>query len=87
MGRKINDLTGRVFGRLLVVRQNGKLGTGIAWLCVCDCGKTTTVRSQCLTEGQTQSCGCFKIEQHKKFFLNYRLSRNRDIFKEPIETP
>lgn len=32
------------------------------WLCVCDCGKTTTVQANNLLSGNTKSCGCHKVE-------------------------
>ena len=40
------DLTGRRFGRLLVIRPNGRVKWGkwqSAWLCRCDCGAEITV--------------------------------------------
>ena len=58
------DLTGRRFGRLLVVeRTDAKTANGIRlWLCRCDCGSTASVRTTCLNAGQTRSCGCLRGE-------------------------
>lgn len=50
-----NDLTGRRFGRLVVVRQDGADCD-----CICDCGKSITVKSYNLTNGRIKSCGCLK---------------------------
>ena len=50
-----NDLTGRRFGRLVVVRQDGADCD-----CMCDCGKNITVKSYNLTNGRIKSCGCLK---------------------------
>lgn len=61
------DLTGKRFGRLTVIRQDGyhyypgsKRKT--QWLCKCDCGNTVTVIGSDLNNGHTQSCGCFRKE-------------------------
>src|SRR5690606_4264176 len=32
------------------------------WLCKCDCGNTTTIRSDGLTTGHAKSCGCLQKE-------------------------
>lgn len=59
---KLIDLTGKRFGRLLVVsRAENKSGT-VAWKCKCDCGNETVVRSDCLRIGKIQSCGCLRNE-------------------------
>lgn len=59
---KLIDLTGKRFGRLLVVsRSENKSGT-VAWKCKCDCGNETVVRSDCLRIGKIQSCGCLRNE-------------------------
>jgi hypothetical protein len=59
------DLTGKRFGRLLVVAraENGRGGRR-RWVCVCDCGNTTTVFGHCLRRRDaTRSCGCLAREQ------------------------
>lgn len=52
------DLAGQEFGLLTAVRPNGHLDKRIAWLCRCECGNETTVRSTYLVRGHTRSCGC-----------------------------
>ena len=54
------DLTGKRFGKLLVLREDGRIREGRAWLCVCDCGQETRVPQGSLTRKTTptQSCGC-----------------------------
>jgi hypothetical protein len=60
---KIKDLTGQKFNRLTVITDSGKRLYGIAlWLCKCECGKETTVRSDHLRSGATKSCGCLHRE-------------------------
>ena len=56
-GVRSADLTGRRFGRLVVIDR----ADARRWRCVCDCGETTTVRAWCLTGGSTGSCG-----QHRR---------------------
>ncbi len=61
--RTSDDISGRRFGRLSVTRQAGvgKFGKRL-WLCLCDCGKQTTIATGALTTGNTTSCGCWKLE-------------------------
>jgi hypothetical protein len=56
------DITGQKFGRLKAVSYayTDKRGRAV-WLCLCDCGNTTTVVSSNLKCG-TNSCGCLKKE-------------------------
>lgn len=55
----MKDLTGETFGRLFVLRQNGRDKDGcVLWLCRCTCGKDVTVSSNKLRTGHTKSCGC-----------------------------
>lgn len=60
--RKSNakDLRGQRFGRLVVWKRAGTVGSRALWRCKCDCGKLTNVRSIDLLNGNTKSCGCLK---------------------------
>lgn len=67
MGRRVVDLAGIRFGRLVAlclhaipamwkgVRQNAR------WICLCDCGKETVVSSGHLRAGCVVSCGCYRL--------------------------
>lgn len=57
------DLTGRRFGRLMVVRRaaNNKNGDP-AWHCVCDCGTEKVVSGSASRQGHTRSCSCLRRE-------------------------
>lgn len=60
------DLTGKRFGRLLVLREVERASNSPRnrkWLCLCDCGKETTVYANKLKSGHTMSCGCIRDEQ------------------------
>lgn len=59
------DLTGKTFGDLKVLRLNTKVHSGYNhtfYDVECKCGSTYTVRSDALTSGNTNSCGCSKLE-------------------------
>lgn len=65
--RELDDLTGKRFGRLLVierssdyVRRDGSKEP--RWKCRCDCGNTTAVASGNLKSGAVSSCGCLRKE-------------------------
>ncbi len=63
MGKPI-DLTGKRFGRLIVVRFARKNKFGLLyWSCLCDCGEKRVVRGNDLRGGISKSCGCFQREQ------------------------
>ena len=56
--RKI-DLTGRRFGRLVVIEEAGRdKFKRTMWKCRCDCGKEKIVPYAQLARGETRSCGC-----------------------------
>lgn len=58
------DLTGKRFGRLLVLGEP-QVGTrGTIWKCLCDCGTICYKVSADLVHGNTKSCGCYKAELH-----------------------
>ncbi|MDE7219307.1 MAG: hypothetical protein K2O45_06780 [Oscillospiraceae bacterium] len=52
------DLAGQRFGRLTVVRPAENIGSRTAWLCRCDCGGETVVKTCHLRGGKCTSCGC-----------------------------
>lgn len=54
------DLTGQKFGRLSVLQKSGASFGAALWLCMCDCGIPTLVRSYDLRRGHIQSCGCHR---------------------------
>lgn len=60
---RLNDLTDRRFGRLVVIRRAENRGRHTMWECVCDCGNYHIAISDNLTRGKTKSCGCLNSEQ------------------------
>lgn len=61
-GRKIQDLTERIFGRLEVIGQHEARNphNEIQWDCVCICGKKVIATGRALKTGTTKSCGCYR---------------------------
>lgn len=57
----VNNLKGRVFGDLYVVRRTTSTPDGCAtWLCICVCGKMKSYRSNNLVTGNSKNCGCMR---------------------------
>jgi hypothetical protein len=54
----MHDLTGKRFGRLLVLRIADKFNSHWRWLCKCDCGAQKAIDGYSLQRGATISCGC-----------------------------
>ena len=77
MGKFI-DMTGKRFGRLMVIsRVEGNQGGVIKWLCKCDCGSNTTVSGKSLRKGETKSCGCLKLDLRREAFTTHGKSETR----------
>lgn len=68
------DITGKRFGRLVVVKfmHMGNYGQSY-WECVCDCGEVVTIRKSHLGT-TTISCGCFNRERASKWLAKYASS-------------
>jgi len=59
--RQFIDMTGKRFGYLTVLRQDGRYKNGrLLWMCRCDCGKEWRVEGTNLRRGQVKGCGCQK---------------------------
>ena len=59
------NLTGKIFGRLVVVGPDGRQGREILWLCICNCFNAVSVKTGNLSSGNTKSCGCLSRENSK----------------------
>jgi len=55
---KLVDLTGRRFGRLVVIDRAMNRKRRVVWKCLCDCGNEAIVRTDHLRGGYVKSCGC-----------------------------
>lgn len=57
----MKDLTGKRFGKLMVLEDLEKVKNGSrVWLCKCDCGNTKEVTTRDLNNHRVASCGCSK---------------------------
>lgn len=57
----LHDLTGQIFGRLLVLYRDMNYRKGRArWICRCSCGREISVIGASLLTGNTKSCGCLQ---------------------------
>lgn len=54
------DLTGKRFGKWLVLERVSPPGKPLFWSCRCDCGTVKLVGGQMLRIGESKSCGCIK---------------------------
>jgi len=62
------DLTGKKFGRLTVLRRGGYKGREKLWWCQCDCGSAEKlIYGKYLKNGKTKSCGCYSSELTKEY--------------------
>lgn len=59
------DLTGRRFSRLVVIKETGRFRGGAVWLCQCDCGKMKEIPAAYLKNGRAKSCGCLQSDNGK----------------------
>jgi len=73
MSRKIINLIGKNFGKLIVLELDSiNKKQGALWKCICDCGNPNIiiVQGTNLRNNHTKSCGCLKTGSNKKY--NYR---------------
>lgn len=59
---RVIDLTGKIFGRLTVLRRGPNIGQTPGWSCSCDCGNPEPIllRADQLKKGIPGDCGCSK---------------------------
>lgn len=72
------NLTGRIFGWLLVIGQatRGK-SYDTKWVCVCKCGIKRIVYGMSLKSNSTKSCRCYSSERLRKLKTTHGMSRSK----------
>lgn len=65
---KLNDLKGKVFKKLTVIKRVENKGEKVAWLCECECGNNLIVESRALTSDRISDCGC--VERNRIEVIN-----------------
>lgn len=76
------DLTGDVYGRLVVINKSEK--GGIFWDCLCSCGNSISTSSKSLKSGYTKSCGCLREETAKSNIMTF-INKIREEQGLPID--
>ena len=77
MGKKL-DLRGQKFGKLTVLRENGRdKHNNVLWLCRCECGNEVTVRCSSLRSEKTTSCGCYQRERTVESHTTHGMNKTR----------
>lgn len=73
-----NRIHGKRFGRLTVLRQTHVKDEkqNCLWECVCECGKYTLVPKYRLMSGQTESCGCLRLQSLEKAAQSFPKSKD-----------
>ena len=66
VGRKAEDLTGRVFEKLTVLERAENRNSLVMWKCRCSCGQLTLASSHDLKMGLKKSCGCLRRESRRR---------------------
>lgn len=74
---RLNDLTGKKYGRLEVLLRAVSDSKKAMWLCHCDCGEEKTVRSDHLMSGRVVSCGCYVREVASQNNRRHGMSKTR----------
>nr|DAM23127.1 MAG TPA: HOMEOBOX PROTEIN PAX-6/DNA COMPLEX, PAIRED DOMAIN, TRANSCRIPTION, PROTEIN-DNA.5A [Caudoviricetes sp.] len=62
---KVVDLTGEIYGKLVVLELDHVEKSRRYWKCKCECGNITVVIEGNLKSGTTKSCGCLRRESKK----------------------
>jgi len=70
--------SGDRYGKLMVLNDGENIERRKYFLCKCDCGNITTIRSDAISGG-TQSCGCITKEIASKFWKKHGM-RNKRIY-------
>lgn len=75
------DITGKKFNRLTAIRlhhiEKYNHGTRHFWEFQCDCGKIIILNKSNVTDGHTQSCGCYHSQKTKECNIKHGMSYSR----------
>lgn len=78
---RIQNITGETFNRLTakeyMYTEKGKSST---WMCQCTCGKEISVELSSLRNGNTQSCGCLRLERTREKNTSHNKSHTSEYY-------
>lgn len=77
-----NNLSGLVFNRLTVIGRDPE--DFHKFLCSCECGNTSSVKSYALKSGKTKSCGCLASEKSAETLEAYKQKYRADKGLDPL---
>lgn len=77
---RAGDLTGKRFGRLVVIRLSNIRNFSTYWLCKCNCGKEKEIIRSSLIRGLTNSCGCIRKETRKRKRTEYGFTAKNTVY-------
>lgn len=85
-------MIGKKFGRLIVLKYSHSYKHHRFWLCKCDCGNQSKIKTKYLNNGDTKSCGCLVKEISSKNSKNmYKKSsackRKEGIYFDGVKHP
>lgn len=78
--KRVLDLTNQRFGRLTVEYEANINKKGVYWVCTCDCGNETIVKSSYLISGDTKSCGCLKNDTIQNLTKTHGKSKTTRLY-------
>lgn len=83
MNKKIKDITGQKFGRLIAVEPTKKrVNNRVIWKFICDCGNSHECSSHNAINGHVNSCGCIANEHIKKIIGRNTLPNKQGIINK-----
>lgn len=81
--RDFEDLTGRRFGKLVVLEYVGtNKNRRSIWKCQCDCGIIKNISGYDLKMGKTKSCNCLGDSKEESFIRSFLEKNNISYIKE-----
>jgi 5-methylcytosine-specific restriction endonuclease McrA len=82
---QLQDISGKRYGRLVVLGIASKEPKKTKWKCKCDCGNICVIFGESLRQSKTKSCGCLARELSAKRMYNPNLTEEdrdrRRIYK------
>lgn len=76
MPRPLPDFLNKKFGRLLIIKDIGKVGRKRMVSAICDCGKEGVYVWNSIQQEHTKSCGCLNLELIRKRTTTHGLSKH-----------
>lgn len=66
-GNKAENLLGKRYGKLSVIKRVENKNGRVRWLCKCDCGNEKIITAKSLKSGHIKSCGCVRGFENNQY--------------------